>query len=49
MPTAPRDQVTVSVNREAKEKLLERMLESLTEIKELWERLRENEEFISKR
>jgi len=41
--------VTVSVNREAKEKLLERMLESLTEIKELWERLRENEEFISKR
>ncbi len=41
--------MTVSVNREAKEKLLERMLESLTEIKELWERLRENEEFISKR
>jgi len=41
--------VTVSVNREAKEKLLERMLELLTEIKELWERLRENEEFISKR
>lgn len=41
--------MTVSVNREAKEKLLERMLELLTEIKELWERLRENEEFISKR
>lgn len=41
--------MTVSVNREANQKLLERMLESLTEIKELWERLRENEEFISKR